>query len=187
MSENQFMSTETQSHADHPNAQLRSGSSAPESEPITLLKDEVATREADGLPCSDLSDVGYHECRNEADRLFRELGGLEGQSMPAPKRALESRKGEVIEETADEYRENSLDMTPSDAPQLHREEAPQVHPEIEIITRALAIIGTPKQLGRWMNTSLPALQGQTPYSLMNSEGGRKQVEVVLGRIEHGIY
>jgi hypothetical protein len=176
------MRTETQNHADHPD-----GSSAPESEPIIMPEGEIATRQEGGLPCPDLSEVGYHECKNKADEFLEELGGSEGRSMPAPERALESRKGEVNEKTADEYREHSVDMTPSDASQLHREQAPQVYPEIDIITRALAIIGSPKQLGRWMNTSLPALQGQTPYSLMNSEGGRKQVEVVLGRIEHGIY
>jgi len=181
------MSIDTQSHADPPNAQLPSGSSAPESEPIVLLKDEVATREGAGLRCPDLSDVGYDECKNKTDKLLRELGGLEGQSMPAPKRALELRMGEGIEKTADEYEGNSVNITPSDAPQLQPEYAPQVHPEVDIVARALAIIGSPKQLGRWMNTSLPALQGHTPYSLMNSEGGRKQVEVVLGRIEHGIY
>jgi hypothetical protein len=77
--ETRFMSSKTQSRADHPNAQLPSGSSAPESEPVILLEDEVATREGVGLSSPESSDVGYHECRNKTDKLPRVLGGLAGQ------------------------------------------------------------------------------------------------------------
>jgi hypothetical protein len=52
------MKTEIQSHTDQPKAQLPSGSSGPESEPIALLEDEIEIREGGGLPCPDLSDVG---------------------------------------------------------------------------------------------------------------------------------
>jgi uncharacterized protein (DUF2384 family) len=38
-----------------------------------------------------------------------------------------------------------------------------------------------------METPLGALRGRTPYSLLGSEEGRKEVDTVLGRIEHGIY
>jgi putative toxin-antitoxin system antitoxin component (TIGR02293 family) len=59
--------------------------------------------------------------------------------------------------------------------------------DIGLIERGLAVIGSPEKLARWMQTPVPALGGQTPYSLLESEEGRKQVATVLGRIEHGIY
>jgi uncharacterized protein (DUF2384 family) len=59
--------------------------------------------------------------------------------------------------------------------------------EVDLIQKALGIIGSPQRLAEWMQTSLPALRGQTPYSLLAFENGRKQVETVLWRIEHGVY
>jgi uncharacterized protein (DUF2384 family) len=40
---------------------------------------------------------------------------------------------------------------------------------------------------RWMKEPVPALDNQPPYSLLGSEEGRKEVERVLGQIEHGIF
>jgi DNA-binding protein HU-beta len=59
--------------------------------------------------------------------------------------------------------------------------------EADLIRNALAVIGSPERLAEWMQTSIPALRGRTPYSLMDTKDGRKEVEIVLGRIEHGIY
>ena len=66
-----------------------------------------------------------------------------------------------------------------------RIEEPQA--AIDLIQRALDVIGSPTRLSEWMQTPLPALNGRTPYSLLDSEDGRKLVEMVLGRIGHGIY
>ena len=59
--------------------------------------------------------------------------------------------------------------------------------EVDLIQRALGVIGSPERLAEWRQTSIPALRGKTPYALTGSEDGRKQVEMVLGRIEHGVY
>jgi hypothetical protein len=59
--------------------------------------------------------------------------------------------------------------------------------EADLIQKALTVIGSPEGLAEWMQTWIPALRGRTPYSLMDSDDGRKQVEIVLGRIEHGVY
>lgn len=59
--------------------------------------------------------------------------------------------------------------------------------EVELIEKALTIIGSPDALARWMQTPIPALSGQSPYSLLGSVQGREQVETVLGRIQHGIF
>jgi len=60
--------------------------------------------------------------------------------------------------------------------------------EVELVQKALDVIGSPDRVVKWMQTALASLHGQTPYSLLGSEEeGRKQVDAVLGRIEHGIY
>lgn len=59
--------------------------------------------------------------------------------------------------------------------------------EVDLVARALDVLGSPKLLSNWMKSPLPALHGKTPYSVMGSEDGRKQVATILGRIEHGIY
>jgi putative toxin-antitoxin system antitoxin component (TIGR02293 family) len=60
-------------------------------------------------------------------------------------------------------------------------------PDIEIIRTALDVIGSPVRLAQWIHTHNPALRGKTPYSLLGSPAGRKQIETLLGRIEHGVY
>ncbi len=63
----------------------------------------------------------------------------------------------------------------------------QRSPEVELLLKALRIAGSGRKLAEWMQTPVPALDGHTPYALMQSEEGRKQVDSVLGRIEHGVY
>jgi hypothetical protein len=63
----------------------------------------------------------------------------------------------------------------------------QTSADIHLFEKGLAVIGSPEKLMRWMQTPIPALRGQTPYSRLESEEGRKQVATVLGRIEHGVY
>jgi uncharacterized protein (DUF2384 family) len=58
--------------------------------------------------------------------------------------------------------------------------------ELLLVERAQAVIGV-ERLSEWMQTPLSALGGRTPYSLLASAEGRKQVEILLGRIEHGVY
>jgi uncharacterized protein (DUF2384 family) len=42
-------------------------------------------------------------------------------------------------------------------------------------------------VARWMQTNIPSLGNQTPYTLLKTEDGRRQVERVLLKIEHGVY
>jgi hypothetical protein len=60
-------------------------------------------------------------------------------------------------------------------------------PEIELLLKVLRVAGSSRKLAKWIQTPVPALNGYTPYALMQSEEGRKQVDPVLGRIEHGVY
>jgi len=83
-------------------------------------------------------------------------------------------------------------------PETHKKLAPKAgstagdpkrerSPEIELLLKALRIAGSSRKLAEWIQTPVPALSGHTPYALMQSEEGRKQVDAVLGRIEHGVY
>ena len=40
---------------------------------------------------------------------------------------------------------------------------------------------------RWLHTPNQALGGQRPLDLLDTDLGSRQVEEVLGRIEHGVY
>lgn len=60
-------------------------------------------------------------------------------------------------------------------------------PVTDLVLRAFDVIGSPERLARWMQTPVKSLQGRTPYSLMDTEEGREQVELTLVRMEHGVY
>ena len=58
--------------------------------------------------------------------------------------------------------------------------------EIAIVRRATEVLGI-DYVARWMRSKIPSLDNQTPYTLVKTENGRKQVERVLFKIEHGVY
>ena len=64
---------------------------------------------------------------------------------------------------------------------------PEPSPSVELLLKALRIAGSTRKLAEWIQTPVPALNGETPYALMQSEEGRKQVDAILSRIEHGVY
>jgi len=67
------------------------------------------------------------------------------------------------------------------------QKSPEPSPEIDLLFKALRIAGSTRQLAEWMQTPVPALNGDMPYTLMHSEEGRQRVDAVLSRIEHGVY
>lgn len=58
--------------------------------------------------------------------------------------------------------------------------------QIAIVRRATEVLGI-DHVARWMRSSIPSLGNQTPYTLVQTEAGRNQVERVLLKIEHGVY
>ena len=83
-------------------------------------------------------------------------------------------------------RREAISGTPRvNLPTTQRKHEPS--PEVELLLKALRIAGSPQRLAEWMQTPIPALNGQTPYTLLESEEGRKQINAVLGRIDHGVY
>lgn len=55
-----------------------------------------------------------------------------------------------------------------------------------MVRRATEVLGINYVAG-WMRSKIPSLGNQTPYTLLKTEEGRKQVERVLLKIEHGVY
>ena len=56
-----------------------------------------------------------------------------------------------------------------------------------IFQRALDVTGDPDAAREWLKTPNPALDDQTPLSMADTELGAKEVEDILGRIEHGVF
>lgn len=65
-------------------------------------------------------------------------------------------------------------------------EVPESQDEIAMVRRATEVLGINYVAG-WMRSKIPSLGNRTPYTLLKTEEGRKQVERVLLKIEHGVY
>jgi hypothetical protein len=61
----------------------------------------------------------------------------------------------------------------------------QSQDEVEMVRRATEVLGL-NHVGRWMRSKIPSLGNQTPYALLQTEHGRRQVERVLLKIENGV-
>jgi hypothetical protein len=58
--------------------------------------------------------------------------------------------------------------------------------EIAIVRRATEVLGI-HHVANWLQSRIPSLDNQIPYTLIKTEDGRSQVERVLLKIEHGVY
>jgi putative toxin-antitoxin system antitoxin component (TIGR02293 family) len=52
---------------------------------------------------------------------------------------------------------------------------------------ALRIFGDRDFAHQWLNTANPALQGQVPIEMAETDAGARQVDAVLSRIAYGDY
>lgn len=59
------------------------------------------------------------------------------------------------------------------------------HPRIAL--QAAEVLGGREQAERWLHTPNRALSGQMPLELLDTDLGSRQVEEILGRIEHGVF
>jgi putative toxin-antitoxin system antitoxin component (TIGR02293 family) len=58
---------------------------------------------------------------------------------------------------------------------------------MRIYDLAKTLFGTHEATRRWMNSPLPALGGRTPLDAARTEPGARQVENVVGAIQHGMF
>ena len=58
--------------------------------------------------------------------------------------------------------------------------------ESAINARAREVFGNRERAEEWMRESNPALQDRKPLKAIKTQSGRRAVEQILGRIQHGV-
>ncbi len=122
----------------------------------TLPLSEVVGVLRDGFP--------YEWLEKAADRLGVSRTSL-AVLLGVPERTLARRK-----------REGKL--RPGESDRLFR--------LFRIVFRAEEVFGEPERAHRWLRKPNRVLDGEAPINLLDTDFGAKQVETVLGRIEHGV-
>jgi putative toxin-antitoxin system antitoxin component (TIGR02293 family) len=56
-----------------------------------------------------------------------------------------------------------------------------------VLALAVDTLGDLSKASRWLQTENRALQGRTPFELLDTDAGVQAVETVLGRIAYGVY
>lgn len=56
-----------------------------------------------------------------------------------------------------------------------------------IATLATEALGSEEKVSRWLKAPNRALGGEAPLSLLDTDAGSREVETILGRIEHGVF
>jgi putative toxin-antitoxin system antitoxin component (TIGR02293 family) len=70
---------------------------------------------------------------------------------------------------------------------LRRDESDRLFRLVRIASQASEVLGDDGKASRWLHTGNRALGGKPPLELLDTDLGSRQVEEVLGRIEHGVY
>ena len=58
---------------------------------------------------------------------------------------------------------------------------------MRLFDRAKQLFATEENVRKWLHTELPALGWRTPIDFAQTEPGAREVENLIGRIEHGVY
>jgi putative toxin-antitoxin system antitoxin component (TIGR02293 family) len=70
---------------------------------------------------------------------------------------------------------------------LKPDESERVARLMRVISRAVAVFESEDHARDWLNRALRELGGHTPLQMTATEPGAREVEKVLGRIEHGVF
>ncbi|MFP3938719.1 MAG: antitoxin Xre/MbcA/ParS toxin-binding domain-containing protein [Thermoanaerobaculia bacterium] len=70
---------------------------------------------------------------------------------------------------------------------LHPDESDRLFRLARIAAQATEVLGSPERAATWLQRPNRALGGRVPLKLLDTDAGSRQVESVLGRIEHGVY
>ena len=70
---------------------------------------------------------------------------------------------------------------------LSAEESDRTVRLARVVALAAETLGTSRKASLWLQTPNRALEGQTPLELLDTDGGVRSVETVLGRIAYGMY
>ena len=69
---------------------------------------------------------------------------------------------------------------------LRPDESDRLYRMARVVAKATEVLGDTEKASQWLRRSNRALGGRSPLDLMRTDLGTRQVELVLGRIEHGI-
>lgn len=70
---------------------------------------------------------------------------------------------------------------------LHPDESDRLFRLARIAAQAAEVLGSTEKAARWLQRPNRALGGRVPLGLLDTDPGTREVEEVLGRIEHGVY
>lgn len=69
---------------------------------------------------------------------------------------------------------------------LHADESDRLYRLARIAAQAVTALGTEAQAAAWLRRPNRALNGEVPIEFLDTDLGTRQVEDILGRIEHGV-
>lgn len=70
---------------------------------------------------------------------------------------------------------------------LSPEESDRLYRVARLTTRATDVLGSAEKAERWLKRANQALGGEIPLGALDTDLGARQVEALLGRIEHGVH
>jgi putative toxin-antitoxin system antitoxin component (TIGR02293 family) len=70
---------------------------------------------------------------------------------------------------------------------LNPVESDRLYRLARVALMAIEVLGSHEKAKQWLERPNRALGGETPLSLLDTDIGARQVEAVLGRIEHGVF
>ncbi|MEM7307165.1 MAG: antitoxin Xre/MbcA/ParS toxin-binding domain-containing protein [Planctomycetota bacterium] len=125
----------------------------------------LSTFDAASLEERVLEGFAYETVLRLQDEIDLTLGEL-AELVQIPPRTMARRRGEG---------------------RLHPDESDRVLRAARILGRASELFeGDLEAARRWLGTPNPALGGRTPLSYARTEIGSREVERLIGRIEHGV-
>lgn len=69
---------------------------------------------------------------------------------------------------------------------LDADESDRLYRLARIAGQAVAVLGNEEKAATWLRRANRALNGEVPLGLLDTDLGARQIEDVLGRIEHGV-
>jgi putative toxin-antitoxin system antitoxin component (TIGR02293 family) len=66
-------------------------------------------------------------------------------------------------------------------------ESDQLYRLARITSMAIQVLGSVEKTKHWLERPNRALGGEPPLSFLDTDPGARQVEAVLGRVEHGVF
>jgi len=83
--------------------------------------------------------------------------------------------------------EKTLDRRLKSGARLKPDESERIARLMRIVDLAVTVLDSQDSARRWLQRPLRELGGRTPLQMTATEPGAREVERVLGRIEHGIF